>query len=487
MNLIGMRASLPELAAPLAFVLPSLIQGLSRIPRKRGSPMIQQIIKRDGTVASYARERITDAIYKAAYQVGGHDRSQAEALAKKVEGVLAEGPEGSMPSVEEIQDIVEGVLIEEGHGKTAKSFILYRAQRAREREFKTRGKKGYASRGPDNIPYREVWRSLDWAVDNDVASVRGLNARIADGTFPDLVTEAEQRYHDDVMAIAEQVAERKGEVRLVIIAGPSSSGKTTSTIKMSERLREHGLELVALNLDNYFFDLEAHPKDEYGDYDFERPAALDLELINGHLEDLLAGRTIRTPRFDFVSGKRLAETDEMKIAPNQIILIDSLHGLFGPMTDSVPAEAKFKLYIETLCQMKDLDRKFVRWTDVRMLRRMVRDRRQRNYTPVRTVGHWHYVRRAELQYIVPYIKEADAILDGSLPYELPVMKKQIFACLDEIVEAFADDPKKQDAHLRAIRVRKLLDSITEWSDETVIPGTSLMREFIGGSSYTYHV
>lgn len=449
--------------------------------------MIERIIKRDGTVVDYDRERIADAIYKAAYQVGGHDRAMARTLAEKVESILAEGPEGSTPSVEEIQDIVEQVLIDEGHGKTAKAFILYRAQRAREREFKKKGSQGYAKRGPDNIPYREVWRALDWAVDNDVASVRGLNARIADGTFPELIRDSEQRYHDDVMAIAEQVIERKGEVRLVIIAGPSSSGKTTSTIKMSERLREHGLELVAMNLDNYFFDLEAHPKDEYGDYDFERPAALDLDLINGHLEDLLAGRTIRTPRFDFPSGKRVAETDEMSIKPNQIILIDSLHGLFGPMTESVPAEAKFKLYIETLCQMKDMERKFVRWTDVRMLRRMVRDRRQRNYTPVRTVGHWHYVRRAELQYIVPYIKEADAILDGSLPYELPVMKQQIFSCLDEIVEAFADDPKKQDAHLRALRVRQLLDSITAWTDESAIPEKSLMREFIGGSGYTYHV
>jgi uridine kinase len=271
----------------------------------------------------------------------------------------------------------------------------------------------------------------------------------------------------------------------VIVAGPSSSGKTTATTKLTQALRDRGLDIVPLNVDNYFFDLEMHPKDEFGDYDFEVPQALDLELIDRHLSELLEGTPAEVPRYDFKSGLRVSETDRLELESGQILLIDSLHGLFPPMTRSVPAERKFRLYTETLCQIKDQTGKFIRWADVRMLRRMARDMKYRQYTPVRTVGHWHYVRRSEKSYILPYIGEVEYILNGALSYELPYMKSHLIEFFPEILETYRRDSHRQDALMRAERTHALLQSIEKVEDESLIPGDSVLREFLGGSTLEY--
>jgi uridine kinase len=274
-------------------------------------------------------------------------------------------------------------------------------------------------------------------------------------------------------------------VRIAIIAGPSSSGKTTTTYKIAEELEREGVRLVSRGFDNYFKDLESHPKDEYGDYDFETPQALDLELINEHLLCLLRGESIRMPRYNFKTGKREKETDEFHLEENQLLLIDSLHGLYPPMTRSVPESLKFKIYIEALCQIRDDRSEFVRWTDLRMLRRMVRDSWHRSYTPVKTVGHWHYVRRSEMRNIVPYISKVDHVINGALGYELAVHSRRMGPRMPEILEAYSDQPRRHDALVRARRVHDLLRSVDPIEDESVIPENSLMREYIGGSCYEY--
>jgi len=235
----------------------------------------------------------------------------------------------------------------------------------------------------------------------------------------------------------------------------------------------------------YYFNLEHHPRDEFGDYDFETPEALDLKLINQHLADLLDGKTIQMPRYNFKTGKREAETDPMKLEKNQILLLDSLHGLYGPMTSSVPDEKKFKLYIETLCQIKNKAGEFIRWTDVRLLRRMVRDSWHRSYNPRQTLEHWHYVRRSEIQHIIPFVGAVDHVIDGSLPYELPIYKKHLFHYFPDFVKDYREDPKRQDAYIRAKRVHDLLAAFKTWEDEDVIPKDVLIREYIGGSIYEY--
>jgi len=336
-----------------------------------------------------------------------------------------------------------------------------------------------------NIPMQVIEDTLKWNIAQKVDTVAGLNKRIAEGSFPDLVKAADARYEAFIDAAAGAITSSDHPVRLVIIAGPSSSGKTTATIKTSERLRKKNLKLVPMVLDNYFFDLHMHPKDEYGDYDFETPQALDIPLINKHLSDLLKGKEIQMPIYSFKTGARQKETVPLRIKENEIILIDSLHGLYEPMTASIPHELKFRIYIETLSQLKDAKGGWTRWTDIRLLRRMIRDSWHRSYDPVRTIGHWHYVRKSEMKHIVPFITETDFVINGALSYELPIHKKYLFKFLVQAMEEYRSDPGKKDAYARAERVHNLLDTLTTVEDDSCVPSTSPLREFIGGSSYKY--
>ncbi len=443
---------------------------------------IGKIVKRNGQVVPFDKEKIVNAIFRAAVEVGGHDRRLAEILAEKVvhQLELSKMPP-ALPSVEEVQDIIEKELIESGHAKTAKKFILYRYEHNKLRQ----GVEKQSASSSGNIPYKKIWQVLSWAVDHDCYSIDKINEHIEKGTYPKLVADVTAKYDADIASAAEKIIARLPEVRIVIIAGPSSSGKTTTTIKIGEHLQKQGYELVSMELDMYYFDLEHHPRDEFGDYDFETPEALDLALINQHLADLLDGKTIQMPRYNFKTGKRETETDPMKLEKNQILLLDSLHGLYAPMTSSVSDEKKFKLYIETLCQIKNAAGEFIRWTDVRLLRRMVRDSWHRSYNPRQTLEHWHYVRRSEIQHIIPFVGAVDHVIDGSLPYELPIYKKHLFHYFPDFVKDYREDPKRQDAYIRAKRVHDLLAAFKTWEDEDVIPKDVLIREYIGGSIYEY--
>jgi uridine kinase len=443
---------------------------------------ISWVTKRDGRLQAFDREKIAWSIFRAAQSVGGKDRELASELAIKVEDFMLDHfPEGAIPGVEDILDVTEKVLIEEGHARTAKAYILYRYEQDRKREAKEKDTAGVEG----NIPYKVIWRVLAWYAEHDVETVDGINRHIRNGTLPGLIREEEVRYNESIRKAAAQVYESQDSVRLIVVAGPSSSGKSTATLKLTNSLRELGLDIVPLIVDNYFFDLEMHPKDEYGDYDFEVPQALDLELINEHLAELMAGHPVETPRYNFKTGLREKETDRLQLAPGQILMIDSLHGFYPPMTRSVPTEMKFRFYTETLCQIKDHTGKFVRWADVRMLRRMARDMKYRQYTPIRTVGHWHYVRRSEKSYILPFIQDVEYILNGALSYELPYMRTRLVDYFPEILKTYRDDPKRQDAFMRAERTHRLLSSFDPMEDETLIPGDSVLREFLGGSILKY--
>jgi uridine kinase len=446
-----------------------------------GDGNITRIVKRNGTVVPFDRDRIATAIFKAAASVGGSDRALADRLALMVEqALIATYGANSIPTVEDIQDVVEETLIEEGHAKTARAYILYRARRAEARE--ARSVQGEFS---DNIPYKKIYDVLRWNMDHGCDSVEGINRIIAQGRYADLVHAVEKRYDDEVALGADQMLDRIPGIRMVIIAGPSSSGKTTTTIKVSEKLKAAGMRLKAINVDHYFYDLEMHPKDEFGDYDYETPQALDLELINQHLVQLLEGRTIKTPHYDFKTGKRTLHVHELKIEKNEIVLIDSLHGLYDAMTHSIPPEQKFRLYIETLGQVRSGNGVFMRWADNRLMRRMIRDSWHRNLQPLQTLTHWHYVRRSELRNIIPFISAVDYLVNSAMPHELPIMKNKLFKFFPDAIAQFKDEPKRQDAYIRAKRVYDLLNELTEMPDDGTIPEKSLLREFIGGSQYHY--
>ncbi len=440
------------------------------------------VIKRSGAKVPFNQERISNAIYRAAVAVGGRDRERAVWLAGQVVALLQETvPLGQPPHIEEIQDAVEKVLIENGHAAVAKAYILYRDEATRRREDRARR----SAHPSENIPWAKLWRVLDWAVSNKVHTVSALNERIAGGEFPHIVHESETAYEDDVAAAAQLLTERRDKIRLVLICGPSSSGKTTTTVKLEQHLGQAGIRFKVLNVDHYFHDLEDHPQDEFGDYDYETPQALDLPLINSHLLRLLEGEKVLIPKYDFKSGKRRLNQTQLHLAAGEMLLIDSLHGLYPPMTAGIDEEQKFKLYLEPLLQMKGPDDHYLRWTDLRLMRRMLRDAVHRAWNPQQTLEHWHYVRSSEMRNIIPYHDTADFIVNSAMPYEICLYRPRLLAQFAEWEERYQDDPLRQDAYFRARRIRQLLDAIMPVDDDSPIPFTSVIREFIGGSSFDY--
>jgi uridine kinase len=444
---------------------------------------LKYVIKRNGVKVPFTAQRISNAIYRAAVAVGGRDRQMAEDLTADVVAYLESTlPAEHIPTVEEIQDAVEKELIEKGHAKVAKAYILYRDERARmrhQREFQT-------IHPSENIPWAKIWQVLDWAASHELHTIEKYNERLAKGQLQQITSESEIFYEEDIKVAAERISKRRGEVKIVLISGPSSSGKTTTTIKIGQILSQQGISLVALNVDNYFHDLDQHPKDEFGDYDFETPQALDLELINEHLEGLVKGEEVMIPIYDFKSGRRLEKHTPMKIGPNDIILIDSLHGLYPPMTANIAPEQKFKLYLEPLLQMKDKQGNYIRWTDIRLMRRMLRDQAFRSYDPEKTLTHWHYVRNSEMRNIIPNHVHADFIINSAMPYELSIYKTKLETYFDKWVDTYKDDPLREDAFKRAARIQQVLKEITPLADDSFVPSDSVIREFIGGSSLQYH-
>ena len=308
-----------------------------------------------------------------------------------------------------------------------------------------------------------------------------MNERIKNGEFPHIVHEAEAAYEDDLNMAAELIIDRIKELKMVFVSGPSSSGKTTTTTKLQQRLVKENLKFVALNVDHYFFDLALHPKDEFGDYDFETPQALDLELINKHLKLLSEGKEIKIPYYDFKEGKRYLNRTPMLLNEGEILLIDSLHGLYPPFSESIPNELKFKLYLEPLLQMKGIDGKYIQWTDIRMIRRMLRDSVHRAYNPQQTLEHWHYVRSSELRNIIPYSNTADFVVNSAMPYELALYRPKLLNEFKKWSEMFADDPLKVDAYTRSSRIYKVLDSVLPVEDDSPVPHDSVLSE-IGRAS-----
>lgn len=445
-----------------------------------GIPMTQ-IVKRNGTVVAYARDRITNAIQKAIASTGKNVEGLADTLSSQVEEALTKTyGTSSIPTVEDIQDVVERVLMQAGHTDIARNYIIYRHDRAMARA--TRAQRFEVT---DNVPYRKLYEILRWNVDHGCDTVDGLNSIIRSKHLPELVMAADKRYDAEVAAAVTTLLSEASKIRIVIVAGPSSSGKTTTTIKITEALAKEGIRVKAINVDNYFFDLDQHPVDEFGDHDYERPTALDLDLINQQLVQLLEGRTVRTPNYNFKTGKRSLNVHELSLAPDEVLLIDSLHGLFDGMTRDVPADCRFGVYVETLGQFRAQDGSFMRWADNRLLRRMCRDKDHRNLRPIETLTHWHYVRRSELTNIIPYIRHAKAIVNTCLPYELPILKSRLFRYIRPAIERYANDPKRLDAHIRINRVHALLEPLRTVKDDSCVPDNSLLREFIGGSRYKY--
>jgi len=263
---------------------------------------------------------------------------------------------------------------------------------------------------------------------------------------------------------------------LLLIAGPSSSGKTTFSHRMSIALRVQGLRPVKVSLDDYYLDRDSIPREPDGSLDLERIDTLDLDLLCDHLPRLVRGETVDVPEFDFKAGKRRAQTHPFSVEPGQPIIIEGIHGLNDQLTATIPAHLKFKVYISPLTMLNLDDHNRIRTTDARLLRRIVRDNLFRGTPPEETMAMWASVRRGEEKYIFPFQEQADAMFNSALTYELAIMKKYAYPQLLSITE---DSP----CYTMARRLVKFLNYIQSADVEDEIPVNSILREFIGGCCF----
>ena len=307
-----------------------------------------------------------------------------------------------------------------------------------------------------------------------VGEVGSLNDKVENHELRDLIMVSEALHEKKIAQIADMINERK-ETKIVLIAGPSSSGKTTFANRLSVQLRVNGYVPVPISLDDYFVDREHTPKDENGEYDFESIYSLDLELFNSHLGSLLKGEEVEIPSYNFKKGEREWLGNKLKLPNNGIILIEGIHGLNPMLTSSIADKQKFKIYISALTQLNLDNHNRIATTDIRRVRRIVRDYLSRGYGAEDTLKMWASIRRGEEKNIFVYQEEADVMFNSTLVYELCVLKKYALEELDKI------DPDSP-VYILATRLKSFLGFFKE-IDKDYVPTNSILREFIGGSDF----
>lgn len=292
-----------------------------------------------------------------------------------------------------------------------------------------------------------------------------------------LIQVAEALHEKKIADIADMIAERKDKTKIVLISGPSSSGKTTFSKRLAVQLIVNGITPVNLSLDNYFVNRADTPRDENGDYDFEAVEAIDIKYFNEQLLDLMNGKEIEIPKFDFTTGSRHYDGEKLKLTPNSVIIIEGTHGLTPQLTHLIPADAKFKIYVSPLASINLDTLTRISTTDNRLIRRIVRDYKYRHYSAQETIARWPSVRRGEDRHIYPNQEQADVMFNSALLYELAVLKAQAEPMLLEVLPNSAE-------YAEARRLLNFLSYLKPISADS-IPPTSIMREFLGGSSFNY--
>ncbi len=335
---------------------------------------------------------------------------------------------------------------------------------------------------PDTVPpfkpqhkvFQVMKESVSWGDMLEVSTVGELNDCISGGGMQDLVMAQEALQERKIAEIARTIAEDRSR-KFIMIAGPSSSGKTTFSHRLSIQLKAAGLRPHPIAVDNYFVEREMTPKDEDGNYNFECLEAVDVELFNQQMSELLSGKTVEIPRFNFKLGKKEYNGDYMTLGDEDILVLEGIHCLNDKLSYSLPRESKFKIYISALTQLNVDEHNRIPTTDGRLIRRMVRDARTRGSGAARTISMWPSVRRGEDENIFPYQEEADAMFNSALIYELAVLKQYAEPLLFGI-------GREEPEYLEAKRLLKFLDYFLG-VDSSFIPDNSLVREFIGGGCF----
>jgi uridine kinase len=328
------------------------------------------------------------------------------------------------------------------------------------------------------VPQQKLYNTLKeanlWAKMLDIPNVGALNDVISQGNINELILVQEALQEKKISDIAEAIKNAGGK-KFIMIAGPSSSGKTTFSYRLSIQLKAHGLKPHPIAVDNYFVDREKTPKDEQGNFNFESLQAIDLKQFNKDMTDLLNGKTVDIPNFNFVSGRREYKGNFLTLGQEDILVIEGIHGLNDALSYSLPRESKYKIYISALTQLNIDEHNRIPTTDGRLLRRMVRDARTRGASAQKTISMWPSVRRGEDENIFPFQEDADAMFNSALIYELAVLKQYAEPIL------FGID-RNCEEYVEAKRLLKFLDYFIGTPSEAV-PKNSILKEFLGGSCF----
>ena len=325
--------------------------------------------------------------------------------------------------------------------------------------------------------FQTMNRYADWLVDNGLQDIGHLNRHVVEGRVPDMVQLCEARHARVFVEAANQVAAQPEDGRLVLVAGPSSSGKTTFAKRLSVQLRVLGFQPFALGLDDYFVNREDTPRSPDGDYDYEALDAIQLDLFNEHLPRLLAGEPVHLPVYDFPTGTSRLREETTQLQPGQPLIVEGIHALNPRLTESVDRQHKLLCYVSALCHMNIDNTSYIRTSRTRLFRRIVRDAQFRGYTASDTLARWPKVRAGEEKHIFPFQGDADIFFNSGLAYELSVLK---LWAEPRLAAVGIDDPNYGTA-------RSLIDLLATLLpiDAGVVPPTSLLREFVGGSGFSY--
>ena len=307
-------------------------------------------------------------------------------------------------------------------------------------------------------------------------TIGDLNETIQKGHTPQLIQVSEALQEKKIAQIADDIARRKG-IRLVLIAGPSSSGKTTTCKRLSVQLAVNSIKPINISLDDYFVDRENTPRDESGDYDYEHLHALNLDLFNEQLNALFQGEEVELPRYDFQTGKSMMSGKKLRLTPNAILVVEGIHALNPELTAQVPQECIYRIYASALTTLLLDNHNYIPTTDNRLLRRIIRDHKYRGVSAQETIRRWPSVRKGENRWIFPYQEHANTMFNTAMLFELAVIKVQAEPLLEQV-------PQNAAEYAEAYRLLKFLKYIRP-IPEGQIPPTSLLREFLGGSSFTY--
>ncbi len=310
----------------------------------------------------------------------------------------------------------------------------------------------------------------------EIRTVGDFNNAVATDHSIDLINISEALQEKKIAHIADEIAQRKG-VKLILLAGPSSSGKTTTCKRLSIQLIANGLRPLQISLDDYFVDREQSPRDENGDYDFESIHALNLKLINEQFNALFHGEEVELPRYDFPTGKSVKSGNKLKMEDNNVLVVEGIHALNPELTAQIPEELKYRVYVSALTTILLDDHNYIPTTDNRLLRRIIRDYKYRGVDARETIRRWPSVRAGENKWIFPFQENADVMFNSAMLFELAVIKQQAEPLLEQVPE---NCPEYSEAY-RLLKFLKYIKPIPN----TDIPPTSLLREFLGGSSFKY--